>query len=83
MQILGGLGITDDTIVARLFSDACLFGDVRPFPIYDGPSEVHHWPIARRVLRVNHGSANVGNDTRQVRRCPLTGHAPIRQNRRE
>jgi alkylation response protein AidB-like acyl-CoA dehydrogenase len=34
MQILGGLGITDDMIVARLFRD------IRPFRIYDGPSEV-------------------------------------------
>jgi acyl-CoA dehydrogenase len=45
MQILGGLGITDDTIVARLFRE------VRPFRIYDGPSEVHRWSIARHVLR--------------------------------
>ena len=45
MQILGGLGITDDTIVARLWRE------VRPFRIYDGPSEVHRWSIARRVLR--------------------------------
>jgi alkylation response protein AidB-like acyl-CoA dehydrogenase len=45
MQILGGLGITDDTIVARLFRE------VRPFRIYDGPSEVHRWAIARRILR--------------------------------
>jgi acyl-CoA dehydrogenase len=45
MQILGGLGITDDSIVARLFRD------VRPFRIYDGPSEVHRWSIPRRVLR--------------------------------
>ncbi len=45
MQILGGLGITDDTIVARLFRE------VRPFRIYDGPSEVHRWSIARRILR--------------------------------
>src|SRR5579864_5890236 len=45
MQILGGLGITDDTIVARLFRE------VRPFRIYDGPSEVHRWSIAQRVLR--------------------------------
>ncbi len=45
MQILGGLGITDDTMVARLFRD------IRPFRIYDGPSEVHRWSIARRVLR--------------------------------
>jgi alkylation response protein AidB-like acyl-CoA dehydrogenase len=45
MQVLGGLGITDDTIVARIFRD------VRPFRIYDGPSEVHRWSIAQRVLR--------------------------------
>jgi hypothetical protein len=41
----GGLGVTDDTIVARLFRE------VRPFRIYDGPSEVHRWSIARRILR--------------------------------
>jgi alkylation response protein AidB-like acyl-CoA dehydrogenase len=45
VQILGGLGITDDTIVARLFRD------IRPFRIYDGPSEVHRWSIAQRILR--------------------------------
>jgi acyl-CoA dehydrogenase len=45
VQILGGLGITDDTIVAHLFRE------VRPFRIYDGPSEVHRWSIARRILR--------------------------------
>jgi acyl-CoA dehydrogenase len=50
MQILGGLGITDDTIVARIFRD------VRPFRIYDGPSEVHRWSIARRTLRAGTAS---------------------------
>jgi acyl-CoA dehydrogenase len=45
MQVLGGLGITDDTVVARIFRE------VRPFRIYDGPSEVHRWSIAQRVLR--------------------------------
>jgi acyl-CoA dehydrogenase len=45
MQVLGGLGITDDMIVARIFRE------VRPFRIYDGPSEVHRWSIAQRVLR--------------------------------
>jgi alkylation response protein AidB-like acyl-CoA dehydrogenase len=45
MQILGGLGVTDDTIVARLFRE------IRPFRIYDGPSEVHRWSIAQRLLR--------------------------------
>ncbi len=49
MQILGGLGITDDTIVARLWRE------VRPFRIYDGPSEVHRWSIARRILRGSGG----------------------------
>jgi acyl-CoA dehydrogenase len=51
MQILGGLGITDDVIVARLFRE------VRPFRIYDGPSEVHRWSIAQRVLRRGGGKA--------------------------
>src|SRR5207253_4851108 len=50
MQVLGGLGITDDTIVARIFRD------VRPFRIYDGPSEVHRWSIAQRVLRTGGSS---------------------------
>lgn len=45
MQILGGQGVTDETVVARIFRD------VRPFRIYDGPSEVHRWSIARRLLR--------------------------------
>jgi len=49
MQVLGGLGITDDTIVAKIFRE------VRPFRIYDGPSEVHRWSIAQRVLRSGGG----------------------------
>jgi alkylation response protein AidB-like acyl-CoA dehydrogenase len=30
---------------------ARIFADVRAFRIYDGPSEVHRWSIARRILR--------------------------------
>jgi acyl-CoA dehydrogenase len=45
MQVLGGLGVTGDTIVSRLFRE------VRPFRIYDGPSEVHRWSLAQRLLR--------------------------------
>ena len=45
VQVLGGLGITSDTMVARLFRE------LRAFRIYDGPSEVHRWAIARRTLR--------------------------------
>ena len=44
MQVLGGLGATSDTLVERLFRE------IRVFRIYDGPSEVHRWAIARRVL---------------------------------
>lgn len=45
LQVLGGLGITSDTIVSRIYRD------VRPFRIYDGPSEVHRWSIAERLMR--------------------------------
>ncbi|MGE8451681.1 MAG: acyl-CoA dehydrogenase family protein [Pseudomonadales bacterium] len=45
VQILGGQGVTDETIVARIFADA------RAFRIYDGPSEVHRWSIAKRIVR--------------------------------
>lgn len=45
VQILGGQGVTDETIVERIFRDA------RAFRIYDGPSEVHRWSIARKLLK--------------------------------
>jgi len=45
VQILGGLGVAEDTVVAQMFRE------IRAFRIYDGPSEVHRWAIARRVLR--------------------------------
>lgn len=43
VQILGGLGLTRDTVVERIFRD------IRAFRIYDGPSEVHRWSMARRI----------------------------------
>ncbi len=45
VQVLGGQGVTHETIVARIFAD------IRAFRIYDGPSEVHRWSIARNILR--------------------------------
>jgi len=45
VQFLGGQGVTGETIVARIFAD------VRAFRIYDGPSEVHRWSLARRILK--------------------------------
>ncbi|MCK6425349.1 MAG: acyl-CoA dehydrogenase family protein [Burkholderiaceae bacterium] len=45
VQILGGQGTTAETAVARIFAD------MRAFRIYDGPSEVHRWSLAKRILR--------------------------------
>jgi acyl-CoA dehydrogenase len=45
VQILGGMGISDETPVGMIFSD------MRAFRIYDGPTEVHKYAIARQVLR--------------------------------
>ncbi|MEB3070751.1 acyl-CoA dehydrogenase family protein [[Mycobacterium] vasticus] len=44
VQMCGGLGVTEDLPPARLSRE------VRPFRIYDGPSEVHRWAIAKRRI---------------------------------
>ncbi len=48
VQVLGGQGVTGETLVSRIFRE------VRGFRIYDGPSEVHRWSIAQRIAR--HGA---------------------------
>jgi acyl-CoA dehydrogenase len=45
VQILGGIGVSDDTPVHQIFRD------IRAFRIYDGPSEVHRWSMAKRIKR--------------------------------
>jgi acyl-CoA dehydrogenase len=45
VQILGGMGISDETPVAGIFRD------IRAFRLYDGPTEVHKYAIARQLLR--------------------------------
>ena len=45
VQICGGTGVSGDGPLARLMNE------VRPFRIYDGPTETHLWSIARRQLR--------------------------------
>jgi len=44
LQILGGKGVTDETVIERIYRD------IRAFRIYDGPSEVHRWAIARSIV---------------------------------
>ncbi|RJL05527.1 acyl-CoA dehydrogenase [Paracoccus aestuarii] len=45
VQILGGMGVTSDTVVAQIFRET------RAFRLYDGPSEVHKWAISRKILK--------------------------------
>ncbi|MCH2096090.1 MAG: acyl-CoA dehydrogenase, partial [Rhodobacteraceae bacterium] len=45
VQILGGQGISTETPVERIFRE------VRGFRIYDGPSEVHRWSLARKAIK--------------------------------
>ncbi|HGJ8973790.1 TPA: acyl-CoA dehydrogenase family protein [Pseudomonas aeruginosa] len=45
VQMLGGRGVTGESIVARIWSD------MRAFRIYDGPSEVHRWSLAKHLLK--------------------------------
>jgi acyl-CoA dehydrogenase len=45
VQIMGGAGVSGDTVVEQIFRE------VRAFRIYDGPSEVHRWSLAKAVKR--------------------------------
>ncbi|MGW0042831.1 acyl-CoA dehydrogenase family protein [Rhodococcus sp. NPDC003348] len=44
VQMCGGMGVSGDLPLARLSRE------VRPFRVYDGPSEVHRWALAKRVV---------------------------------
>ena len=46
VQVMGGTGVTHDTIVEQVFRE------VRAFRIYDGPTEVHKWSLAKTIKRV-------------------------------
>lgn len=45
VQVMGGIGVSGDTIVEQVFRET------RAFRIYDGPTEVHKWSLARRIQR--------------------------------
>ena len=51
VQICGSLGVSGDTPLARYIAE------VRPFRIYDGPTETHKWSIARGALRARQKAA--------------------------
>ncbi|MDG5493280.1 acyl-CoA dehydrogenase family protein [Niveispirillum sp. BGYR6] len=45
VQVMGGSGLTGDSIVEQVFRE------IRAFRIYDGPTEVHKWSLAKKVRR--------------------------------
>jgi acyl-CoA dehydrogenase len=45
VQVMGGLGVTDQTIVEQVYRE------IRAFRIYDGPTEVHKWSLAKKIKR--------------------------------
>ena len=45
VQVMGATGVSRDTIVEQLFRE------VRAFRIYDGPTEVHKWSLAKKIKR--------------------------------
>ncbi|WP_448579885.1 acyl-CoA dehydrogenase family protein [Thermaurantiacus sp.] len=49
VQVLGGIGTTDETVVEMIYRD------MRGFRLYDGPTEVHKYAIGRQLMRA--GSA--------------------------
>jgi len=51
VQVMGGAGVSGDTIVEQVFRE------VRAFRIYDGPTEVHKWSLAKKIKREALGGA--------------------------
>ena len=45
VQVMGGTGVSDDTVVEQIFRE------IRAFRIYDGPTEVHKWSLAKKIKR--------------------------------
>jgi acyl-CoA dehydrogenase len=45
VQVMGGAGVSGDTIVEQVFRE------IRAFRIYDGPTEVHKWSLAKQIKR--------------------------------
>jgi acyl-CoA dehydrogenase len=52
VQILGGMGVSRDTVVEQIFRE------IRGFRIYDGPTEVHKWSLAKKIKRDTLGAAH-------------------------
>jgi acyl-CoA dehydrogenase len=58
VQICGSLAISGDVLLSRYLRE------IRPFRIYDGPSEVHRWAIAKRVIGRRRRAIEAGDTPR-------------------
>ncbi len=45
VQVMGGMGVSRDMVVEQVFRE------LRAFRIYDGPTEVHKWSLAKKIKR--------------------------------
>jgi len=45
VQVMGGTGVSTETIVEQAFCE------IRAFRIYNGPTEVHKWSLAKKIER--------------------------------
>ena len=50
VQVMGGTGVSGDTVVEQVFRE------IRAFRIYDGPTEVHKWSLAKKIRRDHAGA---------------------------
>lgn len=55
VQVLGGSGVVDETPVSRIWRE------IRAFRVYDGPSEVHLYSLAKRLKRQTLAAAEIAS----------------------
>ncbi|MGD0703783.1 MAG: acyl-CoA dehydrogenase family protein [Trebonia sp.] len=66
VQVCGALGVSGDVLLSRYLRE------VRPFRIYDGPSEVHRWAIGRRAISQRRRAIESGEQPRWQREKETT-----------
>lgn len=52
VQAMGGTGVSGDTVVEQIFRE------IRAFRIYDGPTEVHKWSLAKKIKKAQLAGSN-------------------------
>ncbi len=55
VQVMGGSGLIAGTVVEQFYRE------IRAFRVYDGPSEVHKWSLAKKIKRDVLGGGRTGS----------------------